>query len=166
MIDETITISRNYQLWRMIDFSYRSLDSAIQKEFRKQKLSKEISNFLWTLYREHYKMNRDLMPADIARLSRRKPQTITAMMKRSLEKGYIYKITDESQPHSFRLALTEKGLKVCIKIIKNPIYDKIFAPLSEEDRRQLEVILPKLESRNRKKLEKLIDLKTAKHSSD
>jgi DNA-binding MarR family transcriptional regulator len=156
LVGKCVPISRDYSLWRIIDYTHRSLEFAITKELRKQKLSPEIVKFLWTLYREHYLMGHDPMPVDIARITQRTPQTITAIMKRALEKGYIYKIQDEAKSHSYRLALTEKGVTTCEKTIQNPIYGRIFAALSQEDRRQLEVILPKLETRNRRKLEKIM----------
>ena len=103
------TIDKDFLFWRLFDYCHRVLSLKVKNELHKRNLSPEVINLLEIIYRAHELLGYDPMPVDIARKSHRKPQTVTAFIKRALEKGYIEKIEKESKRNTYRLILTERG---------------------------------------------------------
>jgi DNA-binding MarR family transcriptional regulator len=141
-------INKDYLFWRLFDYAHRVISLNVTNELHKRKLSPELINLLEMIYRAHLQLGYDPTPADLARISKRKPQTITAISKRAIEKGYIDKIK-ETKGNMYRLILTKKGWDTCQKVVGMPLYSKLFFPLTQNDHEQLEIILSKLTERTR-----------------
>jgi DNA-binding MarR family transcriptional regulator len=149
-MSEAGSINKDYIFWRLFDYAHRILDVKVIYEFHKRNLSPELINLLVMIYRAHVLLGYDPMPADLARKSHRKPQTITAIIKRAMEKGYIEKIEKSSRHNTYRLILTIKGVGICQKVVDIPIYSKLFSILTKYEHDQLEAILSKLVSKTKK----------------
>jgi DNA-binding MarR family transcriptional regulator len=130
-------MSQDYDLWRLFSSAHQVISHASEKQLRDYGISHEIAALLSAIYL----LGNDIMPIDLARLMRRKPQTITGILRRMEAKGLIQKTRDPNKKNIFRLSLTEKGLQAYQQASVVEVYHKVFGTLQGEKRRVLIDIL-------------------------
>jgi DNA-binding MarR family transcriptional regulator len=130
-------MKEDYDLWRLFSSAHQAVSYASEKQLRSYGFSHEIAALLSAIYL----LGNDVMPIDLARVMRRKPQTITGIVRRMEEKGLIKKTRDANKGNIFRLSLTEKGLNSYKKASLVAVYHKVFGTLPVEKRRVLVEIL-------------------------
>jgi DNA-binding MarR family transcriptional regulator len=136
-------MSQDYDLWRLFSSAHQILSYASEKQLRSYGISHEIAALLSAIYL----LGEDIMPIDLARVMRRKPQTITGIIRRMEVKGLIKKTRDANKKNIFRLSLTEKGLNAYKKASLIDVYHKVFGNIQGEKRRILVDLLNDFKSR-------------------
>lgn len=58
----------------------------------------------------HLAANGSMAQLDVVRITRLKPPTVSVLLRRMEEEGYITRVTDENDRRAVRVTLTEKGL--------------------------------------------------------
>ena len=135
-------MSQDYDLWRLFSSAHQALSYASEKQLRGYGFSHEIAAVLSAIYL----LGNDIMPIDLARLMRRKPQTITGILRRMETKGLIKKTRDPNKKNIIRLSLTEKGLRAYQQASLVDVYHKVFGTLQADKRRTLIDILNEIKA--------------------
>jgi DNA-binding MarR family transcriptional regulator len=130
-------MKEDYDLWRLFSSAHQVVSYASEKQLRGYGFSHEIAALLSAIFL----LGNDIMPIDLARLMRRKPQTITGILRRMEVKGLIKKTRDANKKNIIRLSLTEKGLIAYQRASMVDVYHKVFGTLQAEKRRTLVDIL-------------------------
>jgi DNA-binding MarR family transcriptional regulator len=86
-------------------------------------------------------------PMELSRISERKPQTITAIINRMVEKGLVIRVVNVNRKNTWRIYLTPKGKLIHQKILGIDVFQRILHELPEEKRIQLQDCLKDLKSR-------------------
>jgi len=125
-------VDPNYKLWQLFSYTCRLIDSTSRIIFRKYGLSPNTVAILSMLYQT----GQNFKPIEFAKICRRKPNTITALLNRMEKQGLLTKTIDKYRKNVKRVSLTNKGRFTFEKIANNNIYYKMFAALSEEKHQQ------------------------------
>lgn len=91
----------------------------------------------------HLAVNGSMGQLELVRLTRLKPPTVSVLLRRMEEEGFITRITDESDRRAVRVALTEKGVaydRLQLARISNND-QRAVAGLSPEEQATLEALL-------------------------
>jgi DNA-binding MarR family transcriptional regulator len=80
-------------------------------------------------------------PAVLSRRLFLEPHTISELVKRMEQKGLIKKNKDGKRENIIRISITEKGRKLCHQAIQPEFVHTIIDILSDEQKKQLNVIL-------------------------
>jgi DNA-binding MarR family transcriptional regulator len=123
-----ITSDFGYELWRLFAYTYRLYNNVYIRQLRQCGLSPETAATLSAIYQ----MDHDPHPVDLARLAKRKPQTMTTMLNKLLKRGLIEKYTDEQRKNTSRERLTKKGETAYNKAININLYRQILSILPED----------------------------------
>ena len=83
-------------------------------------------------------------PSEIAKVTIRQHQTITALLKRMEKKDLIARFQDPNKKNSWRVRLTEKGINAYSQSIKWNSIQAVMCVLSEDEKERLEEYLRKL----------------------
>jgi DNA-binding MarR family transcriptional regulator len=94
----------------------------------------------------------NMIPAELARMSLRKPNTTTVILGRMEKKGLIKKGKDLTKKNLIRLSLTKKGESINNYSSKRESINRLMATLSEDQITQLQSILEVLLDNIRKEL--------------
>jgi len=87
------------------------------------------------------------MPIDIARRGARKPQTITANIKKLVARGLLEKEVDQRKKNAFRISLTAKGQAALEKASSIYVNKKVIASLTAEERANLQRYLEEIKNK-------------------
>jgi DNA-binding MarR family transcriptional regulator len=134
-------INSDYDLWQLFSYIHRIINTTSVKQLRKYNLSNETSIVLLVIFR----MGGSARPIEIARVLRRKPQTITSNISRLVKHSLVIKTTDESRRNTFKVSLTKKGMDAVHRAANLDVFHRIMSPLSGDKHRQLREILHDLE---------------------
>jgi DNA-binding MarR family transcriptional regulator len=138
---EAIPLSDEYELIKSMVYTCRLIEAASVKPLRKVGLTSETAAVLsgvWSL-------DNNAKPIEIAKRGARKPQTITANIKKLEAYGLLAKKPDEQKKNVFRVSLTQKGRTALQKASSIYIFERIMASLSREERDNLKNYLEKME---------------------
>jgi len=80
-------------------------------------------------------------PAVLSRRLFLEPHTTSELVKRIEQKGLINKNKDGKRENIIRISITEKGRKLCLHAIQPEFVHTIIDVLSDEQKKQLNVIL-------------------------
>jgi MarR family transcriptional regulator, organic hydroperoxide resistance regulator len=80
-------------------------------------------------------------PAVLSRRLFLEPHTTSELVKRMEQKGLIKKTKDGKRENIIRISITEKGRKLCVYAIQPDFVHSIVDILSDEQKKQLTVIL-------------------------
>lgn len=86
-------------------------------------------------------------PADIARWSLRKPNSVSGILDRMKKAGLIKKARDSRRKNMKAITITEKGYKVLKDSMKRESIHQIISCLTADQHQQLKAILETLRSR-------------------
>jgi len=127
--------------------TFHIIEAAFIKELRKKCITPEIGAMLAEISRL-----KNPRPIELSRSSRRRPQTITAIINRMEMQGLVKKVRNERKTNTYRIRLTGKGLLAYQKVLEIDIFARIIQTLSEEKREQFRECLEELSDRANKSL--------------
>lgn len=119
--------------------TFHTIEGAIKKELRRKGIAPKIAAMVAEIYRFN-----NPSPIELARISNRKPQTITAIVNRMEKKGLVKRVTNERKKNTYSIHLTEKGLLTYQKILKIDVFNRVTQNFSEENLIQLRAYLEEL----------------------
>ena len=126
-----------YTLWLMLANARDAIQELRKKELRKYGISPQQAGILFRIKI----LGGNTTPAELSRLSFRKANTTTVILKRMTVNGLVKKRIDRKRKNSKRITLTEKGERLYqIATRRESIY-KAFSGLSKEQLEQLHDIL-------------------------
>ncbi len=118
---------------------FHIVEGAIKDELRRKGISPKIGAMLAEIYRLD-----NPSPIELARVSSRKPQTITAIIHRMKKKGLVTRVTNESKKNTCRLYLTHKGMLAYQKVVKINIFNRVTQNFTKENLKQFREYLEEL----------------------
>ncbi|OGO32207.1 MAG: hypothetical protein A2Z29_00215 [Chloroflexi bacterium RBG_16_56_11] len=119
--------------------TFHFIEGAIKRQLRRKGIPPKIGAMLAEIY-----WLKNPSPSELARFSRRKPQTITAIVKRMEMKGLVNRVSTETKRNTYRICLTPKGLMVYQKILRIDVFDRSIETLSEKKRVQFRECLKEI----------------------
>lgn len=139
------TVPLNNDLEILYIRTFHIIEDAIKKELRRNGIQPIIGAMIAEIYRQG-----NPSPTELAKVSRRKPQTITAIVDRMEAKGLVRRVTNERKKNTYRIYLTEKGLSVYQKILMIDVFNQSIETLTEEKRKQFQECLEEIAVHTRK----------------
>ena len=134
---DSVETNRNLEI--LFIGTFHTIEHAIKRELRRRGISPKIAAMLTEIYRHD-----SPSPLELAKVSNRRPQTITAIIHRMEEKGLIKREINPKKKNTYKISLTEKGLSEYQKILSIDIFAKSIETLSEEKRHQLRECLEEI----------------------
>jgi DNA-binding MarR family transcriptional regulator len=125
--------------------TFHIIEDAIKKKLRKKGIPPIIGAMVAEIYRQG-----SPSPTELAKVSRRKPQTITAIVDRMEQKGLVRRVKNEDKKNTFRICLTDKGLTVLKKVQAIDVFTRSIETLTEEKRKQFQECLEEIAVHTRK----------------
>lgn len=112
---------------------------------------KDISSVHGSILSILYKNNGKLTMKEIAKLTNKKKSTITDMIKKLIDCGYVVKCECDCDGRVIYASLTEKAYKIkpVFEKISNEMIDKLYSDFSEKEKEQLAKLLEKLEKNSK-----------------
>jgi DNA-binding MarR family transcriptional regulator len=135
----------NHKLESLFFLTSHLIETAFQKALRRKHISPQISIILVAISRMS-----NPSPIQLSRNSGRKPQTITAMIKRMEKLGLVEKVINEGKKNTYKILLTRKGTTVCQKIQEINIFYRVIQALSETERYKYIEYLEKMNAQIKK----------------
>jgi MarR family transcriptional regulator, organic hydroperoxide resistance regulator len=124
---------KDYNLWILLTRARNLVFRARELELQRYGLTPEQAIILHIIHNSKEK----LTPADVARLIFRRPHTVSAMLDRMEEKGFINKATDSNRKNMIRIEMTEKGDEAYGLTTKRGPIHRIMGTLEKEERDRL-----------------------------
>jgi DNA-binding MarR family transcriptional regulator len=84
------------------------------------------------------------MPIEIAKINKRKAQSITYLLGRMEKQGLIIKIRNENKRNTYKVLLTTKGRRASRNVSNLKVFHKIFGSFTEEKRKRFKKYLLEL----------------------
>jgi len=137
VIREPSDVNRNLEILFIRTFHF--IEGAIKNELRKKGIPPKIAAML----AEIYWLNSP-SPMELAKFSRRKPQTITAIVNRMEMKGLVKKVINERKKNTYKICLTPKGLSTYQRVLKVDVFDRSVQTLSEKKLEQFRECLEEI----------------------
>jgi len=138
----------DHDLWMFLTHTRYAIYRAREKELQRYGVSPEQVGVLFIVKALENKAT----PAEISRFIMRQPHTVSALIDRMEEKGFVKKIHDLEKKNLVRVSLTEKGEKAYELSTKRGPIHRIMAVLSNEERAEFRNLLEKLHTQARKEL--------------
>jgi DNA-binding MarR family transcriptional regulator len=138
----------DHDLWIFMTHTRYAIYRAREKELQRYGVSPEQVGVLFIVQA----LGNRATPSEISRFIMRQPHTVSALIERMEEKGFIKKVHDLDKKNLVRVSLTEKGQKVYDYSAKRGPIHRIMGTLTNTERGQLLKILQKLSSAARKEL--------------
>jgi DNA-binding MarR family transcriptional regulator len=126
-IEDRKPLSLEKELEVLFIRTFHNVESAIKRELRRKGIPPKIGAMLAEIYRMNYPS-----PIELARVSSRKPQTITAILNRMEEKGLVTRVINERKKNTYRIYLTRKGLLAYQKVLNIDVFHRVIKNFSEE----------------------------------
>jgi DNA-binding MarR family transcriptional regulator len=146
----------DHDLWILLTHARYAIYRAREKELHRYGVSPEQVGVLFIVQA----LGNRATPSEISRYILRQPHTVSALIERMAEKGFVTKMHDLDKKNLVRVSLTEKGQKVYEHSTKRGPIHRIMATLSSDERVLLKNVLQKLHTQARKEigLDREIDL--------
>jgi DNA-binding MarR family transcriptional regulator len=138
----------DHDLWMLLTHTRYAIYRSREKELQRFGVSPEQVGVLFMVQA----LNNRATPSEISRYILRQPHTVSALIERMVEKGFVKKAHDLDRKNLVRISLTEKGQQVYERSTKRGPIHRIMSVLSEEERTQLRGLLGKLHSQARKEI--------------
>lgn len=138
----------DHDLWIFMTHTRYAIYRAREKELQRYGVSPEQVGVLFIVQA----LGNRATPSEISRFIMRQPHTVSALIERMEEKGFISKMHDLDKKNLVRVSLTEKGKKVYDYSVKRGPIHRIMGSLSGTERKQLLKILEKLNAAARREL--------------
>ncbi len=138
----------DHDLWMLLTHTRYAIYRSREKELQRYGVSPEQVGVIFIVQA----LNNKATPSEIARLILRQPHTVSALIERMAEKGFVKKVHDLDRKNLVRVSLTEKGQKVYDYSTKRGPIHRIMNTLNPEERTQLRLLLEKLHAQARKEI--------------
>ena len=138
----------DHDLWMLLTHTRYAIYRSREKELQRYGVSPEQVGVLFIIQA----LDNRATPSEIARFILRQPHTVSALIERMAEKGFVKKQHDLDRKNLVRVSLTEKGQRVYEHSTKRGPIHRIMSTLSSEERTQLRTLLNKLHSQARKEI--------------
>jgi DNA-binding MarR family transcriptional regulator len=138
----------DHDMWLFLTHTRYAIYRARERELQRYGISPEQVGVLFIIQA----LKNKATPSEIARFIMRQPHTVSALIDRMEEKGYVKKYHDLDKKNLVRVSITDKGLQAYELSRKRGPIHRIMAVLSEEERTQLRELLRKLQAEARKEL--------------
>jgi DNA-binding MarR family transcriptional regulator len=137
---EPLTMDEDSQLWVLV-FQTRDLIFKLrQRELRQYRISVEEAASLGVLNAIGDKAT----PAIVARWMIREHHSVLGIMSRMEKRGLVKKTKDLERKNIVRISLTEKGRQALEQSTKRESIHEIMSHMTEDERRELRLLLEKL----------------------
>lgn len=135
-------------LWLLLTHARYAIFRAREKELQRYGVSPEQVGLLFVVQA----LGNKATPAALARHIIRQPHTVSALVDRMARRGLVKKVKDLDRKNLVRVVMTEKGKKTYdISTKRGPIH-RIFATMTEEEKKVFRVQLEKLLAKARKEI--------------
>jgi len=131
---------QDYALWWLVLHVRRAMHKLRARELFEFGITPEESSVLSVVQA----IGKRATPAEIARYLLREPHSISTLLSRMKETGLVNKVKDLEKKNLIRIELTSKGRKAYKQALTRESIHKVMSCLSEEERRQLDMLLEKL----------------------
>jgi DNA-binding MarR family transcriptional regulator len=92
--------------------------------------------------------NNTITPAQLARQIHRDPHSVSELLTRMEEEGYIKKVKDLPKKNQVRITLTTKGLDTYSKTIKRESIHRVVSVLSPTEKKRINSYLERIRNRS------------------
>jgi DNA-binding MarR family transcriptional regulator len=138
----------DHDLWMLLTHTRYAIYRSREKELQRYGVSPEQVGILFIVQA----LGDRATPSAISRFILRQPHTVSALIERMAEKGFVRKLHDLDKKNLVRVSLTEKGKKIYgYSTNRGPIH-RIMGVLSSTERVQLKKLLKKLHTQARKEI--------------
>lgn len=138
----------DHDLWMLLTHTRYAIYRSREKELLRYGVSPEQVGVLFIVQALKDKAT----PSEISRFIMRQPHTVSALIERMENKGFVKKTHDLDKKNLVRVSLTEKGLKVYDYSTKRGPIHRIMGTLTSAERTQLRQLLEKLHAQARKEI--------------
>lgn len=138
----------DHDLWMLLTHTRYAIYRSREKELLRYGVSPEQVGVLFIVQA----LGNRATPSEISRFIMRQPHTVSALIERMSEKGFVKKMHDLDKKNLVRVSLTEKGQKIYEHSTKRGPIHRIMSTLSEDERNQLRNLLGKLHTQARKEI--------------
>jgi DNA-binding MarR family transcriptional regulator len=146
---KTILIEAPVALWILLRRTSHLMGKARQRELAKYGISVDASAAIFTIML----LGRQAIPATISRNLYLERHSVSQLLTRLEKDNLVRRVKDLERKNYVRVELTEKGKDAYRKASKNRSTKQIISILSEEEQRQMWVLLAKLRDRALKRLD-------------
>jgi DNA-binding MarR family transcriptional regulator len=134
---------QDYNLWVLLRQVRDAMSKARDKELEKHGMSSIQAAVLFNIH----SIGHDATPAEISRRLVREPHSVSGLLNRMEQHGLIKRVKDLPKKNMVRVTLTEKGEKAYQLTMKRITMHEIMKVLTDEERKEMWVSLPKLRDR-------------------
>ncbi len=138
----------DHDLWMLLTHTRYAIYRSREKELQRFGVSPEQVGVMFIVQA----LNNRATPSEIARFIIRQPHTVSALIERMEEKGFVKKSHDLDRKNLVRVSLTPRGQKVYEYSTKRGPIHRIMGILSATERSQLRDLLAKLHAQARKEI--------------
>jgi MarR family transcriptional regulator, organic hydroperoxide resistance regulator len=138
----------DHDLWMLLTHTRYAIYRSREKELQRYSVSPEQVGVLFIVQA----LGNKATPSEISRYILRQPHTVSALIERMAEKGFVKKVHDLDKKNLVRVSLTEKGQKIYENSTKRGPIHRIMSTLSDDERGQLKRLLEKLQAQARKEI--------------
>jgi DNA-binding MarR family transcriptional regulator len=138
----------DHDLWMLLTHTRYAIYRSREKELQRYGVSPEQVGVLFIVQA----LGNKATPSEISRYILRQPHTVSALIERMSEKGFVKKMHDLDKKNLVRVSLTEKGQKIYERSTKRGPIHRIMSTLSDSERTQLRLLLEKLHTQARKEI--------------
>ena len=145
---ETLFTDTNYRAWALLNQTRHAIYQIVGKELRSLGISPAQGAMLLVIK----SINPSPSLGQIGRLLIREHNSVSVLLNKMLRQGLVSKMKDPDRKNVTRVALTDKGRKVCKLVMSSETIPRIFSCLSEKESQQLISNLDKLLDQAHKEL--------------
>jgi DNA-binding MarR family transcriptional regulator len=138
----------DHDLWMLLTHTRYAIYRSREKELLRYGVSPEQVGVMFVIQA----LGNRATPSVISRFILRQPHTVSALIERMTEKGFVKKDHDLDRKNLVHVSLTEKGQKVYEFSTKRGPIHRIMGILTPEERIQLQTLLGKLHDQARKEI--------------
>ena len=138
----------DHDLWMLLTHTRYAIYRSREKELHRYGVSPEQVGVLFIVQA----LDNKATPSEISRYILRQPHTVSALIERMAEKGFVKKMHDLDRKNLVRVSLTEKGKKIYEFSAKRGPIHRIMNVLTPAERTQLRKLLQKLQTQARKEI--------------
>jgi len=135
-------------MWLFLTHTRYAIYRARERELQRYGISPEQVGVLFIVQA----LKNKATPSEISRFIMRQPHTVSALIDRMEEIGFVKKYHDLDKKNLVRVSITEKGLQAYELSRKRGPIHRIMAVLTDEERVQLRELLRKLQVEARREL--------------
>jgi DNA-binding MarR family transcriptional regulator len=132
-----------YRLWLLLMQTRRIMFKARKNELSLLNVDADHSAIFFLIRT----LDKNATPAEISRILFREPHTVSTVISRLQEAGFVRKIKDLKRKNMIRVELTEKGLDAYNKASKRESIHAIINSLSSKEQTALASLLEKLQNK-------------------